>query len=105
MSRNSGLRLAIRHYLPEAWEKVLREEKIYLQYCEYVYLSLPDYMKGNRIYCGKVGWMIGLDRLKFIFRYWNIDDCILGKYRQTFRKPIFWNKIKGRIRQYQENCK
>ena len=27
MSTNSGLRLAIRHYLPEAWEKVLREEK------------------------------------------------------------------------------
>ena len=105
MSKNLGLRLAIKHYIPEAWEKVLREEKIYSQYCEYVYLSLPHYMKGSKIYYGKVGWIIGLDRIKFIFHNWNIDDCIQGQYLQAFNKPVFWNKIKTKVKQYQENCR
>lgn len=105
MSNSKGLRLAIKHYIPHAWEKVLREEKIYSKYCEFVYLSLPPYMKGNKITYGKVGWMVGLDRIKFIFRNWNIDDCIQGQYLQAFNKPIFWKKIKMKIVQYNENCK
>lgn len=105
MNQSKGLRIAIKHYMPEAWEKILRKYKIYQQYVEYVYMSLPDYMKGSKIYCGKVGWYIGLNRIKFIFKNWAIDECIQGQYKQAFKKPIFWNKIKAEIMQYNQNCR
>lgn len=102
---NKGLRLAIRHYMPESWEKILRKHKIYQKYVEYVYMSLPDYMKGCRIYCGQIGWYIGLNRIRYIFNNWAIDECIQVQYRQAFKKPVFWTKIKNEIVQYNLNCR
>lgn len=100
-----GLRRAIQYYMPIAWETVLRKHKIYTQYIEYVYKSLPDYMKGKKIYCNQIGWRIGLRRVQYMFKNWKIYDCIQGQYLNAFKIKVDWKFLDIEIFEYYQKYK
>jgi len=66
-----SLKLAIRDYIPFEWEVALKRKKKLNLFIEFVYLSLPDYMKG------KNGFKDGVLRIKYIFKHYQLKDCFL----------------------------
>lgn len=100
-----GLRKLIKRRIPESWEYALRKHKVYAKYINFVYFSLPEYMRGTSVYNGKLGWQIGADRIIFILSNWNIENCILGMYVEEIGNNDLWRQIKRDIRLFEDSCR
>lgn len=103
MAGLTGLRKKIRDNLPQSWEVVLKRNQILGKFIEYVYLSLPNYMKGTGRTNSKRNTTLGLWRVKHLFKNAPIYNCFQGQYLNI--DNIDWSDIWGQIKMWEEKWK
>lgn len=99
----NGLRKRIQRALPPSWEEVLRKNKCLEKYVEYVYRSLPNYMKGSnkRVGYKKRNYVYGILNVESYFQNRKLSDCFQGQYKNI--DGIDWKKLEEQIKNLEDS--
>lgn len=93
-----SVKAAIKDLLPHSWDKVLRENKVLTNFCDYLYRDcVPEGWKNGK------NWKYSINRIRHLTTSAPFLSCF--NQNNTKEGVNFWVNISEQIENYEESCK